>query len=54
MGVLHNVGLLWTRGALFLAEVQVKNKLRELRAAKDWSQSDLADKLGVSTKKFLG
>jgi len=26
----------------------VKNKLRELRATKEWSQSDLADKLGVS------
>jgi putative transcriptional regulator len=26
----------------------VKNKLRELRAAKQWSQSDLADKLEVS------
>ena len=26
----------------------MKNKLRELRAAKQWSQSDLADKLGVS------
>jgi putative transcriptional regulator len=26
----------------------VKNKLRELRAAKEWSQADLADKLGVS------
>jgi putative transcriptional regulator len=26
----------------------MKNKLRELRAAKDWSQSDLADKLDVS------
>jgi putative transcriptional regulator len=26
----------------------VKNRLRELRAASDWSQSDLADKLGVS------
>jgi putative transcriptional regulator len=26
----------------------MKNKLRELRAAKDWSQSDLAEKLGVS------
>jgi putative transcriptional regulator len=31
-----------------MAEVQVKNKLRELRAAKGWSQSDLADKLDVS------
>jgi putative transcriptional regulator len=31
-----------------MAEVSVKNKLRELRAAKEWSQSDLADKLGVS------
>jgi len=26
----------------------MKNKLRELRTAKAWSQSDLADKLGVS------
>lgn len=26
----------------------MKNRLRELRAARDWSQSDLADRLGVS------
>jgi putative transcriptional regulator len=26
----------------------MKNKLRELRTTKEWSQSDLADKLGVS------
>ena len=26
----------------------MKNKLRGLRAAREWSQSDLADKLGVS------
>jgi putative transcriptional regulator len=26
----------------------MKNKLRELRAVREWSQSDLADKLGVS------
>ena len=26
----------------------MKNRLRELRAAKSWSQSDLADKLDVS------
>jgi len=26
----------------------MKNRLRELRTAKEWSQSDLADKLGVS------
>lgn len=26
----------------------MKNKLRELRGAKEWSQSDLADRLGVS------
>lgn len=26
----------------------MKNRIRELRAAKEWSQSDLADKLGVS------
>lgn len=26
----------------------MKNKMRDLRTAKEWSQSDLADKLGVS------
>ena len=26
----------------------MKNRLRELRAMREWSQSDLADKLGVS------
>jgi putative transcriptional regulator len=26
----------------------MKNKLRELRAEKEWSQADLADQLGVS------
>ena len=26
----------------------MKNKLRELRAAKEWSQGDLAEKLAVS------
>ena len=26
----------------------MKNQLRELRAARTWSQGDLADKLGVS------
>lgn len=26
----------------------MKNRLRELRAAKDWSQSDLAERLEVS------
>jgi len=26
----------------------MRNRLRELRAKKDWSQSDLAQKLGVS------
>ena len=26
----------------------MKNRLRELRAAREWSQSDLAAKLGVS------
>ena len=26
----------------------MKNRLRDLRAAKEWSQSDLADKLDVS------
>jgi putative transcriptional regulator len=48
MGILSDVGLLFYRIVLFLAEVSVKNRLRELRAAREWSQSDLADKLGVS------
>jgi len=26
----------------------VKNRLRDLRAAREWSQGDLAEKLGVS------
>lgn len=26
----------------------MKNRLRELRTGKDWSQADLAEKLGVS------
>ena len=28
--------------------LQMKNKLRELRAAREWSQGDLAEKLAVS------
>lgn len=31
-----------------LAEIQMKNRLRSLRAERDWSQADLAEKLGVS------
>jgi putative transcriptional regulator len=30
------------------APIAMKNRLREMRAAKKWSQSDLAEKLGVS------
>ena len=48
MGVLLDVGVLWARIVFLLSEVSVKNRLRELRAAKEWSQSDLADKLDVS------
>jgi putative transcriptional regulator len=33
---------------LHLAEVPVKNSLKNLRAERDWSQADLAEKLGVS------
>jgi putative transcriptional regulator len=29
-------------------EVPVKNKLRELRAERDWSQAELAERAGVS------
>jgi len=31
------------------AEIPVKNRLRVLRAERDWSQAELAKKLGVST-----
>jgi len=31
-----------------LYNVAVKNRLRELRAERRWSQADLADRLGVS------
>jgi putative transcriptional regulator len=48
MGVLLDVGLLRHRIVFLSVEVSVKNRLRELRAAKEWSQSDLADKLEVS------
>lgn len=30
----------------------MKNRLRELRAAKEWSQGDLADALGVSRQSI--
>jgi putative transcriptional regulator len=48
MGLLPDVGLLRNRRARFLVEEPMKNCLREMRAAKEWSQSDLADKLDVS------
>ena len=37
-------------GGLGAREVplQMKNKLRELRSAREWSQGDLADRLAVS------
>jgi putative transcriptional regulator len=31
-----------------LEEISMKNNLKVLRAEKDWSQADLADKLNVS------
>ena len=31
----------------------MKNKLRELRAAREWSQAELADKLGVSRQTVI-
>jgi putative transcriptional regulator len=34
------------------AEDVVKNRLRELRATKGWSQGDLADALGVSRQSI--
>jgi putative transcriptional regulator len=35
-------------GGLRLAEVRVKNCVRDFRAHLDWTQADLAEKLGVS------
>ena len=40
--------LLHARHNDFQPPLQIRSKLRELRTAKEWSQSDLADKLGVS------
>jgi putative transcriptional regulator len=37
---------IWT--GICYEEIPVKNKLRILRAKKDWSQQDLADRLHVS------
>lgn len=37
---------IWPDGRL--AEVPVKNSVRDLRAELDWTQADLAEKLGVS------
>jgi putative transcriptional regulator len=48
MAVLHDVGLLWDRHDAVSKEVSMKNRVREMRSAKEWSQSDLADKLEVS------
>jgi putative transcriptional regulator len=48
VGILPDVRLLLDWLYLFLAEVSMKNRLREMRAARQWSQADLADKLGVS------
>jgi len=48
MGLLSDAGRLRNWTACCLAEVSMKNRLRELRAVKDWSQADLADQLGVS------
>lgn len=33
---------------IFRKEISMKNKLKVLRAERDWSQADLADKLNVS------
>jgi len=39
---------LGTRPSILVTEVSVKNKLRDLRAELDWTQADLAERLGVS------
>ena len=45
----HLDGLLgFRRLQLDQSPLQMKNKLREMRATKEWSQSDLAEKLEVS------
>lgn len=37
-----------SRSHLDRPEIQLKNSVRELRAAENWSQGELAEKLGVS------
>lgn len=52
--ILHFSGLpdadldLGHQPGIFQQEVSVKNKLKVLRAERDWSQADLAEKLDVS------
>jgi len=36
------------RGISGESEIRVKNRVRDLRAERDWSQADLADRLDVS------
>src|SRR5688572_21057863 len=43
-----SVHAVFCRSGVELAAVQMKNRLRALRAERNWSQADLAEKLGVS------
>lgn len=36
------------QSGIFLEEISMKNALKVLRAERDWSQADLAEKLNVS------
>jgi putative transcriptional regulator len=40
----------WIRGELL--EVQLKNRLRVLRAEREWSQADLAERLEISRQSI--
>jgi putative transcriptional regulator len=42
------LALRWYQYAVFVEEVPMRNRLRELRAERGWSQAELADRLEVS------
>ena len=48
MGLARDGDVLDRRPIVRSAEVPVKNRLRELRSERNWSQADLAERAGVS------
>jgi putative transcriptional regulator len=48
LGIAHDVYALGIQPQLLLEKISMNNKLKVLRAEKNWSQADLAEKLNVS------